>query len=65
METEIVIAASWLTSGWIDFAMIVGWMAFVVFVGVRVWRAGGESAPPPGDGAGAGAVQRRRKQRAR
>jgi hypothetical protein len=32
--------ATWLTSGWIDAAMIVGWMALVVVVGVRVWRAG-------------------------
>ena len=34
----MALAASWLTSGWIDVAMIVGWMAFVVAVGLVVWR---------------------------
>ena len=30
--------ATWLTSGWIDVAMVVGWMAFVVAVGVTAWK---------------------------
>ena len=65
METETVIAASWLNSGWIDVGMIVGWMAFVVLVGVRVWRAGGEPAPPPSGRAGGGPTQRGRRRRGR
>ena len=35
-----VIAKTWLTSGWIDFGMIVAWMLLVVAVGLRVWRSG-------------------------
>jgi hypothetical protein len=31
--------ATWLTSGWIDVVVIVGWMALVVLVGIRVWRS--------------------------
>ena len=30
--------ATWLTSGWIDVALVTGWMAFVVGVGVAAWR---------------------------
>ena len=32
-------AATWLTSGWIDFAMIAGWMLLVIVVGRRAWGA--------------------------
>ena len=60
-----VIAASWLTSGWIDVAMISGWMALVVLVGRRVWQAGGDAAPPTGSGAPTTTGQRKRKRRAR
>jgi hypothetical protein len=35
--------ATWLTSGWIDVAMILGWWALVVAVGLRVWRAQDEA----------------------
>jgi hypothetical protein len=34
-----VTLATWLTSGWIDFATVAGWMAFVVAVGMRAWRS--------------------------
>ncbi len=34
--------ATWLTSGWIDAALVGGWMALVVLVGRRVWRSGGD-----------------------
>jgi hypothetical protein len=37
-----VIFAYWLLSGWIDVAMIGGWMALVIAVGVMVWRRGDE-----------------------
>jgi hypothetical protein len=30
--------ATWLTSGWIDVAMVTGWMLLVIAVGVRAWR---------------------------
>lgn len=44
----MVVAASWLTSGWIDVAMIVGWMALVIAIGLVVWvRGGSEAAAPP------------------
>ena len=33
--------ATWLTSGWIDAAMILGWMVLVTAIGLRVWRSGG------------------------
>jgi hypothetical protein len=33
-----VLARSWLLSGWIDVALVVGWMAFVVVVGVLAWK---------------------------
>jgi hypothetical protein len=32
--------AYWLLSGWIDAAMIGGWMVLVVLVGLKVWRGG-------------------------
>ena len=63
MVAETVIGASWLTSGWIDVAMIVGWMTLVALIGARVWRAGDDHPPSPVDGAAGGA--RRRKRRAR
>lgn len=62
-----VTAASWITSGWIDVAMIAGWMVFVALVGRRVWRhgAGGEDDAKPGaraagPGAAAPAATKRR-----
>jgi hypothetical protein len=37
------VLATWLTSGWIDVAMVTGWMALVVAVGVTAWkRSGGD-----------------------
>ena len=30
--------AYWLLSGWIDVAMIAGWMLLVIAIGLRVWR---------------------------
>ncbi len=30
--------ATWLTSGWIDVAMVTGWMALVIAIGVIAWR---------------------------
>lgn len=32
--------AYWLLSGWIDVAMIGGWMALVIAVGLRAWKGG-------------------------
>jgi hypothetical protein len=40
----MALAASWLTSGWIDVAMILGWMALVTAIGVIVWRRGDRDA---------------------
>jgi hypothetical protein len=37
-----MVLANWLLSGWIDAAVIVGWMALVVGVGVRAWRRSGD-----------------------
>lgn len=34
-----MIAATWLNSGWVDAALIAGWMLLVVAIGVRVWRS--------------------------
>ncbi len=34
-----MLAKSWLLSGWIDVALVAGWMAFVIAVGVMAWRA--------------------------
>jgi len=34
--------ATWLTSGWIDVAMVTGWMALVVAIGVRAWKRSGD-----------------------
>ena len=34
--------ATWLTSGWIDVAMIGGWMALVIAIGMKVWRSTGD-----------------------
>jgi hypothetical protein len=48
------VPATWLTSGWIDVAMVTGWMALVIAIGVRAWRASEtgpaepETAPRPG-----------------
>ena len=42
-----MIAATWLNSGWVDAALIAGWMLLVVAIGVRVWR-GSEGAAPGG-----------------
>lgn len=33
--------ATWLTSGWVDFALITGWMALVWAIGWRAWRRSG------------------------
>ena len=33
--------ATWLTSGWIDFGVIVAWMLAVLLVGRRAWRRSG------------------------
>lgn len=59
MQAQVWIAASWLTSGWIDVAMIGGWMALVAFVGARVWRAGGAPESPPAGRASRPAKKRR------
>ncbi len=37
-----MIVANWLLSGWIDAAAIVGWMALVTAIGVRMWRRSGD-----------------------
>jgi MYXO-CTERM domain-containing protein len=37
-----VTLAYWLLSGWIDVAMIVGWMALVIAVGLLAWRRSSE-----------------------
>ena len=34
-----MLAKSWLLSGWIDVAMVAGWMAFVIVVGIIAWRS--------------------------
>ncbi len=41
-EDDRVIVATWLMSGWIDVAMVAGWMAFVMAIARRVWRSGDE-----------------------
>jgi len=33
-----VLAKSWLLSGWIDVALVTGWMAFVIAVGIVAWK---------------------------
>ncbi len=34
--------ATWLTSGWIDVALVSGWMLFVIAVGVTAWKRSGD-----------------------
>jgi hypothetical protein len=36
------VLATWLLSGWIDVAMVAGWMALVVAIGVRAWKRSGD-----------------------
>jgi hypothetical protein len=40
------LAASWLTSGWVDLAIIAGWVALVIVIGVPVWLLGPRERPP-------------------
>ena len=30
--------ATWLTSGWIDVALVTGWMGLVTAIGIRAWK---------------------------
>ena len=34
-----MLAKSWLLSGWIDVALVTGWMALVIAIGVIAWRS--------------------------
>lgn len=38
-------AATWLTSGWVDAAMIAGWMVAVLVIGARAWRRADPDEP--------------------
>jgi hypothetical protein len=38
----VIPLAYWLLSGWIDVAMIGGWMLLVVLIGLRAWRRGSD-----------------------
>ncbi len=40
-------SANWLLSGWIDVALVVGWLALVGAITAHVWRRG--PAEPPSE----------------
>ncbi len=33
-----MLARSWLLSGWIDVALVMGWMVLVIAIGVTAWK---------------------------